>query len=252
MDEKEGRNLAEVRARKKASVFQKDWAKKFVQLTGMPIEEKPKISQVDFLFAIDTTGSMSDKIDGLLATCLAFADECQKCALSPQLSLVAFGDLTVPGDDIVVTVRAGTIEDFKRGLGTIPRYGGGGNEGESSLDAVLSATDVECRAGAVKMIVLITDEPPLQHGQVTAAGVTEKLIKNQYVAFVVSPPLGVYQDMAKRTGGKWYEISSSTDFSDLLDKFRNLAKRASNVAQTVHRIAGGSVSEYLRLAPPKE
>ncbi|MFX9035031.1 hypothetical protein ABTN36_18705, partial [Acinetobacter baumannii] len=84
-------------------------------------------------------------IDGLLQTCRSFADGCRALALDPRFTLIAFGDLNVPGDDIVVTVNAGNIEAFKKGLASIPRYAGGGNNGESSLEALQKAMAVECR-----------------------------------------------------------------------------------------------------------
>jgi len=244
-----------------AEFLKKDWVKELVAYSGKPITERPKAQSeqpgatfgnalVDFLFVIDTTGSMSDKIDRLLQTCRSFADECKQYALDPQFTLIAFGDLTVPGDDIVVTVRAGSIEDFKKGLSTVPTYSGGANGGESALDAVLRALEVPCRRGAVKMIVLITDEAPLEHGQVTASSVTATLVRKEYMVYTVSPDMPVYREMAQRTGGTWCDIYESDKLSDLLTTFRTVAAKTSSTARAVHQLGGGSVKEYLRLAPP--
>jgi hypothetical protein len=246
------RNLTELRSKAKAEFGQKNWVKDLERRTGKPITKGASSSRVDFIFAVDTTGSMSGKIDGLLATCMFFAEECRTHAMSPEFTLIAFGDLNVPGDEIVTTVRAGDIDTFKRGLKAIPRFSGGGNEGESSLDAAVHAAKVECRPGAVKIIVLITDEPPLQHGNVTGPAVIRELIRGQFVAYVVSPPGILFQDMAKRTGGGWYEIGDHLDLSDILSKFRRLALQASALASDIHKLAGGSVAEYLRLAPPEK
>lgn len=205
--------------------------------------------QIDLVFAIDTTGSMSDKIDGLLATCNRFVDELAKLTLAHRLAVIAFGDLTVPGDDITVFNFADDLGAVKKTLSSIPRYGGGGNEGESALEAVEKALSLQYRPGAVKALILISDEPALQH-RLKASDITHRLVQSEILTFVVSPDEAYYRAMAAKTGGTWYQVSAHTDFTGLLDMFRNLAAKLSSVVADVYRVGSGSVSRYLQLKPP--
>lgn len=201
---------------------------------------------IDLVFVIDTTGSMSDKIHGLIATCNKFVDELAKLNLAHRVAIVAFGDLTVPGDDITVFRFTDSLQQIKATLMNIPRYSGGGNLGESSLEALDKAMALPFRPRVVKAIVLITDEPALQH-QLRANDFVNRLHQSEILTFVVSPPENYFQEMARGSGGSWYQVSASTDFTGILDMFRNLAVKLSCIVADVYLLGHGSVSKYLQL-----
>jgi len=204
---------------------------------------------VDLVFVIDTTGSMSDKIEGLLESCERFVGEFAELGLDHRMAVVAFGDLTVPEDRISVVKFTDRIETIKSALRKIPRYSGGGNEGESSLEAIQHALSLPFRPSVVKALVLITDEPALQH-RLSAEKIIRQLTDGEYLTFVVSPPEPYYKAMATKTGGLWYVISASVDFDSLLDMFRSLASKLSTVVSDVYKLADGSVKNYLQLKAP--
>ncbi|HTP08471.1 MAG TPA: vWA domain-containing protein [Anaerolineae bacterium] len=204
---------------------------------------------IDLVFVIDTTGSMSDKIESLLATCSRFADDFNALHLNQRIAIVSFGDLRVEGDKIQNTAFTSSVEVTKKSLQNIPRNNGGGNEGESSLEALERALSLPFRSGAVKAIVLITDEPADQH-HLHAEEMMGRLTEREMLVFVASPPYKYFQRMALRNGGQWYRISAHTNFNDLLKIFRDLAQKVSQVASDVYRISDGSVADYLRLKPP--
>ncbi len=206
---------------------------------------------VDLVFVIDTTGSMSDKIESLLATCSRFADDFNALHLNHRIAIVSFGDLRVPGDKIQNTAFTSNVEVTKKSLSNIPRNGGGGNQGESSLEALERALSLPFRPDAVKAIVLITDEPADQH-QLHAEEMVYRFTEREILVFVASPPYKYYQRMALRNGGKWYKISANTRFNDLLDLFRDLARKVSQVVFDVYQVGDGSVADYLRLKPPEK
>lgn len=212
--------------------------------------ERTGARKVDLVFTIDTTGSMSDKIDGLLQTCARFVDEFAALQLQHRIAIVAFGDLKVRGDKIVRTDFTAKVEVTKKSLSSIPRYNGGGNRGESSLEAIDKALEMPFDPAAVKVLILITDEPAHQN-KLKAGDVTGMLAEREFLAFVVSPPYRYFQDMARRTGGKWYKVSAKTDFTDLLAMFREVAATVSQTVSDVHELADGSVAKY-RLLPPKD
>jgi len=205
---------------------------------------------VDLVFVIDTTGSMSNKIESLLATCSRFADDFNALHLNHRIAIVSFGDLRVRGDRIQNTAFTADVEVTKKSLKNIPRNSGGGNEGESSLEALDRALSLPFRPDAVKAIVLITDEPADQH-QVHADAMIGRLAEREMLVFVASPPHDYYKQLAQRNGGKWYKISAHTNFKDLLDLFKDLARKVSQVVFDVYQVGDGSVADYLRLKPPE-
>jgi len=217
-------------------------------------ETKPssqsKSMMIDIIFVIDTTGSMSDKIQGLLATCEKFVDDVSAMKLDYQVAIVAFGDLTVPNDSIVRTDFTQKLAVIKDSLRNLPRYSGGGNEGESSLEAMAKAMQSPFRQGTVKVIVLITDEPALQH-QIKASDIIKQLGQQEFLVFTVAPTIEYYQTMAKSNGGQWYQISASTDFTDLLKMFKQVSEKVSQVVSNVYKLGDGSVANYLKLNPPQ-
>jgi Mg-chelatase subunit ChlD len=206
---------------------------------------------VDLVFVIDTTGSMSDKIESLLATCSRFADDFNALQLNHRIAIVSFGDLRVRGDKIQNTAFTANVEATKKSLKNIPRNSGGGNQGESPLEALERALSLPFRADAVKAIVLITDEPADQH-RLNADEMIGRLAEREMLVFVASPPYKYFQRMALRNGGKWYKISAHTNFKDLLELFKDLARKVSQVVLDVYQVGDGSVADYLRLKPPEK
>ncbi len=209
-------------------------------------------NQVDVVFVFDTTGSMDDEIDGLLSTCTQFVDEAQKMGLDANFALISFGDISIAGggDKIeTVTPLTSEVERIKFGLRHIPRNNGFGNEGETCLEAIQEAFKIQHRTKAVKVLILITDEPAVVRN-ITPEQITKELTRREYLTFVIAIDMQYYKDMAIKNGGVWKQISSSTDLSEILKIFGEVAKKVSEITKKVH-LLGGSVSRYLALNPPK-
>jgi len=60
-------------------------------------------------------------------------------------------------------------------LRRLPRFSGGSNVGESSLEAVLAGLAKPYRPDAVIVLVVLTDEPPLESGDLTAGFVADQI-----------------------------------------------------------------------------
>lgn len=206
--------------------------------------------RVDLVFVIDTTGSMSDKIKGLLQTAQKFVDRFARLEMDARIAIVAFGDLTVRGDKIVATSFTDNVQTTKNSLQKIPRFSGGGNRGESSLEALQKAMALDFRSGVVKVLLLITDEPALQNRNLNVADVINDLVTREYLTFVVGTKDQYYKEMARASGGKWYLVSAHTDFTDLLKMFGDIADRVTDTVADVYRLGDGSVAGYLQLNPP--
>lgn len=201
---------------------------------------------VDLVFVIDTTGSMDDKIDGLLETCAEFADEFGKFNLDQRMAVVSFGDLYVPGDRIEAIPFTEKVSIVKDSLKQIPRNSGGGNEGESSLEALEKALSLGFRQNAVKTFILITDEPAHQR-EIRAEEMTKELVGKEILTFVVSPPFRYFKEMAEKTGGFWFQVAADTDLKSILGIFRDLVKIVSAIVTDVHQLGKGSVARYRQL-----
>ncbi len=204
----------------------------------------------DIVFVIDTTGSMRDKIDGLLHTCRNFVEQLAKKTIDWRIAVVAFGDLTVPGDRIEATNFSGDLAAVNPPLKSVPGFGGGSNDGESSLEALDKALSLPgYRSNSIKLFVLITDEPALKR-QLSPAGVIQALKAKEVVTFVISPALDYFREMAQRTGGEWFPVGSNTDFTSILAIFDKLTQRVAAKIETIQLQAGGSVRRFLELSGP--
>lgn len=210
-------------------------------------------NQVDIVFVFDTTGSMDNKISALLETCVGFVSEAATMKLDPQYALISFGDISVRfgGDKIEVVVPlTEDIEQIKHGLKFIPRNNGFGNLGESVLEAIDEAFKIEYRDKAVKVMVVITDEPALQWATKVEKTIST-LTDREFLVFVVATDEPYYHAMADSNGGIWKEIGPDTDLAEILELFKEMAKKVAKVAQQVHLLGRGSVKEFLRLSSPK-
>lgn len=204
-------------------------------------------ARADLVFVIDTTGSMNDKIDALIETCQSFVDKLATRRIDWVAAVVGFGDLTVEGDRIVATPFSSSAERVKALLRGLPRYSGGGNEGESSLEALQAAMDLPgYRTDAMKVVVLITDEPALQK-KIRPSAMTGRLREAGVIAFVLSPKINYFRSMAADTGGEWWNVDSGGDFSRILALFDKIATRVAATLESVHKLTGGDVKAYLGL-----
>lgn len=203
--------------------------------------------EVDLCFVFDTTGSMSDKIEGLVACTVDFVRELAGLDLQWRISVVPFGDLTVPGDRIVGDLPfVSTQSEVEYQLRTMIRNSGGGNLGESSIEAVTAGLEKQYRPHAVEIIILLTDEPAL--GEERASDLSRELQAREVVAFVVSPDLPYFRDLAVSSGGAWLPIGAAVDMAGILQLLRELASRVALVAHRIHELGGGSVAAYQALS----
>lgn len=207
---------------------------------------------VDIIFVFDTTGSMSNKIHNLKLAMQELVDETKKLALDIRFALITFGDLSYPsgGDriDVVVSPTADT-EVIKKGIANAPDNNGFGNEGESCFEAIEQALRLELRPNTVKVMIVLTDEPALQH-RIKAPDINQRLKQREFIVFTIATENQYYKDIANQNGGSWRLISANTKISDILDIFRNITKKAVQTAKRVHVEAGGDVKRFLLLNPP--
>jgi hypothetical protein len=230
----------------KAPVFRSASGQVQVATKGKPAQFQDAPKLVDICVVFDTTGSMRNKIDGLKDSMIEFIDELARLKLDWRFTVVPFGDLTVPGDRIVGDLPfCKDAQTAQRMIRSMPGFHGGGNDGESSLVAMAAAMAKPYRKGAVKVVIMLTDERPLFEKQLTPEIITSQLTRQEFVCFVASMPQQGYEPWAEQNAGKWYPISSSLSTAGILDFLRGILKDVAKVSSQVHEMGGGSVKKYL-------
>jgi hypothetical protein len=203
-------------------------------------------AQADVCFVFDTTGSMYDKIDGLITCMTGFVDDLAKLSLDWRTTCVPFGDLTVPGDRVESEWPfVSNADEAKEQLREMPRFYGGGNAGESSIEAMLAGLSKPWRPGAVRVIVLLTDDFALEPQR--AEDIDARLYSEEAICFVASLPTPYYKSWAQNHGGRWFKIGPHMDTSSLLRVLKSMVSDIAKVAHDVHALAGGSVRRYIEL-----
>jgi len=123
-------------------------------------DEKP---QVDVLFVLDVTGSMQDQIDGVRSGIVDFAAKLSERGLDERVGIVAFRDEMNDEPAEVLDFGNGTFtkdyDTFRARMDRLIADGGGDND-ESSYDALRLAAIQPFRARATRALILITDAAP--------------------------------------------------------------------------------------------
>lgn len=218
------------------------------QLVSLEVSQRIELerAQVDICFVFDTTGSMSDKIEGLVNCLEDFVDELAKLSLDWRCTCLPFGDLTVFGDRVDGQLPfQSTVQAAKKQLREMDSFNGGANQGESSIEAMIAGIAKPWRPKAVRVIVLLTDDLAL--GAKRASDVDRSLGAENIVCFVASTPTDYYKGWALNHGGRWFEIGPYLDSRALLELLRRMARDLATVVKNVHDISGGSVRKFMQL-----
>ncbi|MDQ3341659.1 MAG: VWA domain-containing protein [Myxococcota bacterium] len=124
-------------------------------------------SQIDVVFAVDTTGSMGGLLDGAKRTVWSIATHIRKTDPNAniRIGLVAYRDI---GDDYVTRPYMLTtdLDSVFTELSTYQASGGG--DTPENVDAALDDTlhKMQWRPGAKKLVFLVGDAPPATRGDV--------------------------------------------------------------------------------------
>lgn len=207
---------------------------------------RARASLVDVVVAFDTTGSMTDKIDGLVACTAAMVGVLAASGLDWRIAAVPFGDLTVAGDTIETDLAwCADVASAERSLRSMRRNNGGGNGGESSHEALLAAVRKPGRDRALRVALLVTDEPPLTW-TISTAQVVDELRHCDVLCSVISPDLAGFRQFAQATGGSWLQIAANVDMGSLIAGWGRLGDHIANRARAVVEL-GGSPQRVLAI-----
>lgn len=197
-------------------VFEKGVPKKVTKVEKIPVVDNVL---VDFVFAIDITGSMQTYINQVKDNIADFTSNLTKRGIDYRLGLILFDD-----DISKVFKPTNKVADFIGWLAPVRAFGGG-DEKENALEALDEVTRFRFRPDAVRCVVLITDAPYHQAGEKgmgstkhTTQSIIEKLIKNDIRVFSIVPPrLKNYELISRSTRGAAFDLD--LPFSNILDNF---------------------------------
>lgn len=115
-------------------------------------------TQVDVMFVVDVTGSMKEEINGVQGGIDRFVSELNSRQLDARVGLIAFGDRSIGEEPQILSFGGqaftGDTSSFRREMGSIKMVDGG-DDPESSLDALVLAARQPFRLQATKAILLI-------------------------------------------------------------------------------------------------
>jgi molecular chaperone DnaK len=179
---------------------------------------------VDIIFTIDTTGSMSSYIAGVKDTCKQFASILQSSNVNYRLALVGFGDELI-GEMPSIYNFTESVNTFKDNVTNCPETGGG-DEPESQFDAIIkSAALFNVESNAKRIIILITDASA--HGKDTSGlgkystkDVMQAIDDRNIIVYSITPEINYYKEFAKRNGGNYFQIQ---DYSKIITELQNIA-----------------------------
>ncbi len=173
-------------------------------LFGHILETTKPCVALDIALILDTTGSMHDDIDEIKQNLFTFLTRMQKEKPEARVALVQYKD-----DERTSTFLIGKHEftsDFLKIQEAVTkiRVGGGGDEPEAVLDALLWAKELAWKEGAKHVAILIGDAPPhpkTVHGSYSEEDVIRQL-QEKDIKITVYPIVTTNKD-TKLTNEAW-------------------------------------------------
>lgn len=178
---------------------------------------------IDIVFAIDTTGSMSSSISAVRNYVSTLVDDVAARTSSARYALVSYGDNPAyTGNSLDYTARVDhgfttDVTTLKTALGTLSAYGGG-DWPEAMYSGIEAGIGLPWRPGVKKVIIVLADAPPHEPEPIT--GLTATQVTRDAIAVdpaevylvdtgqATSAPL---QQVVSETGGQIIDANSSSD-----------------------------------------
>jgi len=214
---------------------------------------------IDIVFVVDTTGSMSGSIYAVKNNIQNIVSSVNAKTKSARFALVTYRDHPSHGGDAtdypsrIETDFTNNIEVIKRAASSM-RLGDGGDWEESVYSGMRAGLDLQWRAGVKKMMIVIGDAPAKDPEPVT--GLTKQSIIN--AAYAVDPAqvyvidtssdysLAVMKSLAEQTGGEYARANNAG--SELVDYINaSIENVASKPNAWINRQYVAKVGETLEL-----
>lgn len=188
--------------------------------------------RADIMFVLDCTASMKGEIDAIRDAFIAFAESIQSDGVRARVGLVEFRDRLIDEEHRALMFDGEPFTSdpaaFRREVSSL-RASGGGDEPESSLDAILLALRQPYAEGANKVLVLVTDAPPhvpdreARSVEEVAQAVRAAGVQQFYLVIRTQDPQSqVYLKLFEGSGtrGLAFELGRGDDFRSRSDDFK--------------------------------
>ena len=169
--------------------------------------------QIDVVFAVDTTGSMRELIDGAKRTVWSIATHIRNSDPDADLriGMVAYRDI----NEVYVTKPFALTTDLDAVFTELSSYtASGGGDTPEDLDAALyDALHMQWRQSAKKLVFVVGDAPPATRGEVPAFDVSAKeaagqgIIINTIRCGTAGDTAVAFQRIASLAGGEFSSIA---------------------------------------------
>ncbi len=186
--------------------------------------------QEDIVFVFDTTGSMGDEIAEMQQAVITFSNAIAKAGINYNLGLTEYKDFPIlemglecgEMDDVAYKVHnkgvlTGNEKKMSGWIRTL-KASGGNDKPEAVLAALAhTVTDQKWRTDAHRIAIIIADAPPHPDGDDcnlegnTSKKVIEQLRSAGIVTHVIGPDKVSMRDIAKKTGGIFFNIQEVRD-----------------------------------------
>ncbi|MGB3205336.1 MAG: VWA domain-containing protein [Crinalium sp.] len=201
--------------------------------------------QADVMFVLDCTGSMQGEIDAIRDAITAFADTIESDGVRVRVGLVEFRDRLINEEHRVLTFSGEPFTNnsaaFRKEIAALIATGGG-DEPESSLDAIMLALRQPFNPDSNKVIVLVTDAPPHIPDKETK-NIEQVIAKIHSVGvqqlYLVIPTQDsnsqVYLKLLEGTRGLAFELGKGEDFRSRAESFKRTLMSLGKTISTATR-----------------
>ena len=123
----------------------------------------PIRGQVDIVFVVDTTGSMTSYINNVRDNLIAFVNDIESAGIKPYFALVEYRDITHDGVNSTKVKHSASgscwfsnANEYKAEIAKLT-VNGGGDIDETAIDGLEAARRLNLRTSAQKFFILVTD-----------------------------------------------------------------------------------------------
>jgi hypothetical protein len=178
----------------------------------------------DVVFCIDSTGSMGPCIEGVkenVGRLIQGFSADKQSTLDWRVRLVSYRDLRA-GEVAEEFAFTDNAEEFVSQIRSI-KASGGGDEPESTLDAIMTAAKSDWRPQCNKVVVLLTDastHPELHPSSVSSGQakdmdeVINTLAGKGILLHLYGPKCDAYERLAQQSRVMYYQVASGTGLVD--------------------------------------
>jgi Mg-chelatase subunit ChlD len=189
-----------------------------------------KKQSAEIMFVLDCTESMKGEINAIRDAIISFVDMIESDGVRVRIGMVEFRDRFYNEEHRVLLFNGTPFTNdsraFKEEVMKLTAYGGG-DEPESSLDALMLALKQPFNNDAQKVLVLITDAPPHVPDKETQS-IEEVLAQIQRVAvsqFYLIIPVQeeqnqIYLRLCEGTRSMAFDLGKGNDFSERAEDFK--------------------------------